>query len=88
MSPAGQPQDRRVCGHRQDAGGDGFSVDPDTLPGRYAAMTVDHLFGSVWTSDEIDLRQRRLLTIGVLAALETRATCSRSSSTWRSSVLS
>ncbi len=48
----------------------GFSVDPDTLPGRYAAMTVDHLFGTVWTSDDLDVRQRRLLTIGVLAALD------------------
>src|SRR5580704_13880279 len=31
-------------------------------------MTVDHLFGTVWTSDELDVRERRLLTIGVLAA--------------------
>lgn len=48
----------------------GFSVDPDTLPGRYAAMTVDHLFGTVWTSDELGVRDRRLMTIGVLAALD------------------
>ena len=47
----------------------GFSVDPATLPGRYAAMTVDHLFGSVWTSEELGVRDRRLMTIGVLAAL-------------------
>jgi 4-carboxymuconolactone decarboxylase len=47
----------------------GFSVDPDTIPGRYTAMTVDHLFGSVWTSDELDVRDRRLMTIGVLATL-------------------
>jgi 4-carboxymuconolactone decarboxylase len=47
----------------------GFTVDPATLPGRYAAMTVDHLFGTVWTSDELGVRDRRLLTIGVLAAL-------------------
>jgi 4-carboxymuconolactone decarboxylase len=47
----------------------GFSVDPDTIPGRYAAMTVDHLFGTVWTSTELDVRDRRLMTIGVLAAL-------------------
>jgi len=48
----------------------GFSVDPDTLPGRYAAMTVDHLFGEVWTDDTLSLVQRRLVTIGVLAALD------------------
>ena len=47
----------------------GFSVDPDTIPGRYTDMTVDHLFGSVWTSDELDVRDRRLMTIGVLATL-------------------
>jgi 4-carboxymuconolactone decarboxylase len=47
----------------------GFSVDPDTIPGRYTAMTVDHLFGTVWTSDELDVRDRRLMTIGVLATL-------------------
>ena len=48
----------------------GFTVDPATLPGRYAEMTVDHLFGTVWTSDELGVRDRRLLTIGVLAALD------------------
>ncbi len=46
----------------------GFTVDPADLPGRYTDMTVDHLFGTVWTDDTIDLRDRRLLTIGVLAA--------------------
>ena len=70
MSPAGEPQDRRAAGIAKMQEVYGFSVDPDTLPGRYAAMTVDHLFGSVWTSNELDLRQRRLLTIGVLAALD------------------
>ena len=47
----------------------GFSVDPDTIPGRYMTMIVDHLFGSVWTNDELDVRDRRLMTIGVLAAM-------------------
>jgi 4-carboxymuconolactone decarboxylase len=48
----------------------GFSVDPDTIPGRYTTMLVDHLFGSVWANDELDVRDRRLLTIGVLAAID------------------
>jgi len=47
----------------------GFSVDPDDLPGDYAAVTVDHLFGTIWTRPDLDVRQRRLLTIGALAAL-------------------
>jgi len=27
----------------------GFSVDPDTIAGPYVDVTVDHLFGSIWT---------------------------------------
>jgi 4-carboxymuconolactone decarboxylase len=47
----------------------GFSVDPDQIAGPYVAFTVDHLFGEVWTRSELDIRDRRLMTIGVLAAL-------------------
>jgi len=47
----------------------GFSVDPDTIAGPYVEVTVDHLFGSIWTREALDVRDRRLLTIGVLAAL-------------------
>jgi 4-carboxymuconolactone decarboxylase len=47
----------------------GFSVDPDEIPVPYVAFTVDHLFGQVWTRPELDIRDRRLMTIGVLAAL-------------------
>ena len=61
--------DRRAAGVAKMQEVYGFSIDPGTIPGRYAAMTVDHLFGTVWTSDELDVRDRRLMTIGVLAAL-------------------
>jgi 4-carboxymuconolactone decarboxylase len=47
----------------------GFSVDPADIPGPYAAFTVDHLFGEVWTRPGLGTRDRRLMTIGVLAAL-------------------
>lgn len=47
----------------------GFSVDPDRVDAPYVAFTVDHLFGTVWTRPELGIRDRRLLTIGVLAAL-------------------
>jgi 4-carboxymuconolactone decarboxylase len=47
----------------------GFKVDPADVPGDYTAITVDHLFGTVWTRPGLDLRERRLLTIGTLAAL-------------------
>jgi 4-carboxymuconolactone decarboxylase len=47
----------------------GFSVDPDEIEGPYVDATVDHLFGAVWTRPGLDVRDRRLMTIGVLAAL-------------------
>jgi 4-carboxymuconolactone decarboxylase len=46
-----------------------FSVDPDRVPGDFAALTVDHLFGEIWTRPGLGVADRRLLTIGVLAAL-------------------
>jgi 4-carboxymuconolactone decarboxylase len=62
------PDDARAGGMAKMEQVYGFSVDPATIPGRYLEMTVDHLFGTVWTSDELDVRERRLMTIGVLAA--------------------
>ncbi|MCF2529632.1 NAD(P)-binding domain-containing protein [Yinghuangia soli] len=41
----------------------------DGASGPYVDLTVDHLFGKIWTRPGLDIRQRRLLTIGVLAAL-------------------
>jgi len=46
-----------------------FSVDPDDVPGDFVAYTVDHLFGDVWCRPGLDVPERRLLVIGVLAAL-------------------
>jgi 4-carboxymuconolactone decarboxylase len=62
------PDDPRAAGVAKMQEVYGFSIDPSTIPGRYIEMTVDHLFGTVWTSDELDVRERRLMTIGVLAA--------------------
>jgi 4-carboxymuconolactone decarboxylase len=36
-------------------------------PGDFFAMTVEHLFGEVWTREALSLRDRRLLLIGLLA---------------------
>ncbi|HVT41577.1 MAG TPA: carboxymuconolactone decarboxylase family protein [Acidimicrobiales bacterium] len=63
-----EPDDRRPAGMAKMQEVYGFTVDPAVLPGRYTDITVDHLFGTVWTDQTIDLFQRRLLTIGVLAA--------------------
>jgi 4-carboxymuconolactone decarboxylase len=46
-----------------------FTVDPDDVAGDFVAYTVDHLFGDVWCRPDLAVPERRLLTIGVLAAL-------------------
>jgi 4-carboxymuconolactone decarboxylase len=46
-----------------------FSVDPDDVPSDFVAYTVDHLFGDVWCRPGLSVFERRLATIGVLAAL-------------------
>ncbi len=39
------------------------------VSGRFVEMTVDHLFGSVWGNDDLSVRDRRLIVLGVLGAL-------------------
>ncbi len=63
-----EPEDARTAGMAKMQEVYGFNVDPASVPGRYTDITVDHLFGTVWTDDTLDLPLRRLLTIGVLAA--------------------
>jgi 4-carboxymuconolactone decarboxylase len=41
---------------------------PD-VPGDFFAVTVDHLFGEIWDRDGLTLRDRRMLLMGVVAAL-------------------
>jgi 4-carboxymuconolactone decarboxylase len=36
-------------------------------PGDFFGITVDHLFGEIWTRPGLSLRDRRLLLIGMLA---------------------
>jgi 4-carboxymuconolactone decarboxylase len=64
-----EPDDARAAGMAKMQEIYGFSVDPDTLPGDYTAMMVEQLFGRVWTREALNTRDRRLLTLGVLAAL-------------------
>ncbi len=83
MSTPGAPDDTAGSDRVPDASGTarsrgmakmqevyGFSVDPDQVEGPYVDFTVDHLFGTVWTRPGLDIRERRLLTIGMLAALD------------------
>ena len=64
-----EPKDVRAAGMAKMQEVYGFSVNPDEIPGPYVDFTVDHLFGEVWTRTALDIRDRRLMTIGVLAAL-------------------
>jgi 4-carboxymuconolactone decarboxylase len=63
------PRPDRVRGMEMMQAVYNFSVDPDDVAGDFVAYTVDHLFGDVWCRPDLNIPQRRLLTIGVLAAL-------------------
>ena len=44
-----------------------IKIDPTLTP--HQAATVDHLFGEIWSRPGLDIRDRRLVVIGVLALL-------------------
>jgi 4-carboxymuconolactone decarboxylase len=75
MSPADTSPDRRPPAPDRARGMAkmqevyNFTVDPDDVPGDFVAYTVDHLFGDVWCRPELGVFERRLVTVGVLAAL-------------------
>jgi 4-carboxymuconolactone decarboxylase len=41
---------------------------PD-VPGEFFALTVEHLFGRIWTRPGLSMRDRRMMLIAVLTAL-------------------
>ncbi len=41
---------------------------PD-MPGDYFALTVDHLFGTIWTRPGLSMRDKRIMTLTVVTAL-------------------
>lgn len=43
-----------------------YGWDVQDGPGDFFAMTVEHLFGDVWTREGLSFRDRRLLLIGLL----------------------
>jgi 4-carboxymuconolactone decarboxylase len=45
-----------------------FTVNPDDVEGDFVNYTVDHLFGDIWCRPGFSVYERRLATIGVLAA--------------------
>jgi 4-carboxymuconolactone decarboxylase len=40
---------------------------PD-MPGEYFALTVDHLFGTIWSRPGLSMRDRRMMLLAVLTA--------------------
>jgi 4-carboxymuconolactone decarboxylase len=43
-----------------------YGWDVSDGPGDFFSMTVEHLFGDVWTREGLTLRERRLLLFGLL----------------------
>lgn len=41
---------------------------PD-MPGDYFALTVDHLFGDIWSRPGLSMRDKRIMTLSVVTAL-------------------
>jgi len=37
--------------------------------GRFSDMTIEHLFGEVWSNEKLSIRDRRLVVLGILGAL-------------------
>lgn len=59
-----RPSERRQRGLDTMAKVYGWEVHDG--PGDFFAMTVEHLFGDVWTREGLSFRDRRLLLIGLL----------------------
>jgi 4-carboxymuconolactone decarboxylase len=45
-----------------------YAWDMPDMPGDYFALTVDHLFGGIWTRPGLSMRDRRMAVIAVLTA--------------------
>ena len=63
------PQPDRAAGMAKMREVYNFTLDPDDVAGDFVAYTVDNLFGDVWCRPGLSVYERRLVTIGVLAAL-------------------
>ena len=59
---------RRERGMRTMAEVYAWGEVPD-VPGEYFSVTAEHLFGDIWNRDGLTVRERRLMLLGVIAAL-------------------
>ena len=46
-----------------------YAWDLPDMPGDYFALTVDHLFGAIWSRPGLSMRDKRLITLSVVTAL-------------------
>jgi len=46
-----------------------YAWDMPDVPGEFFALTVDHLFGTIWTRPGLSMRDKRLMTLTVVTAL-------------------
>ncbi len=67
MSGAGL--DTLVALYGEDFGYGDVLADPPPERAPIARETVSHVYGEIWNRPELSVRDRRLLTIGVVAAL-------------------
>jgi 4-carboxymuconolactone decarboxylase len=44
-------------------------IDVPSGMGRFSDLTIDHLFGAVWSNENLSIRDRRLVVLGALGAL-------------------
>jgi 4-carboxymuconolactone decarboxylase len=44
-----------------------YGWDSPDYPGEFFRITRDHLFGEIWTRPGLDIKQRRLMLIGLMA---------------------
>jgi 4-carboxymuconolactone decarboxylase len=45
-----------------------YGWDMPDMPGEYFALTVDHLFGTIWTRPGLSMRDKRIMTLSVVTA--------------------
>lgn len=46
-----------------------YGWEVDDGPGDWFGITVEHLFGTIWDREGLDIRERRLLLIGLLMGM-------------------
>jgi 4-carboxymuconolactone decarboxylase len=58
--------DPQLREHGLEAMSEAYGWGVDDGPGDFFGITVEHLFGSIWTRDGLSNRDRRLLLIGTM----------------------